>query len=209
MSAATFMATMPALTADMTDALPADPALDCLAGFYVSEAEWHLAARELQFTHDLQPAQLALLRPTDAAPALFSRLARHWLRPSRTPPRLWKWAGDRWLMGGLGALCGGFVAMGLFIADIDTGWLQTHQLHLPLMLLAVLVGALVGCGVAVRQRQKAPVRRFERQVRHGLELGLWALVLHDVPFASQAKVAAMVCSRSVRWCAVALPVDRP
>lgn len=200
---------MPALAEDMPASLPADRALDCLAGFYVSEALWALAARELQFNHGLLPTQLARLRPSDAAPALFARLARHWLRPANGPMSDWHWAAERWLMAGLGSLGGGLVAMSVFILDIDSGWLEERGLHLELMLAAVLLGALIGTALAARQRLKTPPRSFEAQVRHGLELGLWALVLHDVPFARQAKVATVVCSRSVRWCAVAMPVPRP
>lgn len=197
------------LAADMSASLPVDRALDCLAGFYVSEAQWALTARELQFSHGVLPAQLTQLRPTDAAPALFTRQARRWLSPASNPLRGWHWSGERWLMMGLGSLGGGLVAMCAFIADIDSGWLQEAGLHLPLMLAAVLIGALVGAAVATRQRLKLPPRSFEGQVRHGLEIGLWALVLHDLPFAAQAGVAVTVCSRSVRWCAVALPVQRP
>ncbi len=202
------MSAQAALTADMAGSLPVDRALDCLAGFYVSEAQWSLAARELQISHGLLPRQLTQLRPSDAAPALFTRLARHWLRPAHMPTKALDWAGERWLMAGLGSLCGGLVAMSWFIADIDTGWLEEQGLHLQLMLAAVLLGGLSGFGLAARRRLKAPPRSFEAQVRHGLELGLWVLVLHDLPFASQTKLAASLCSRSVRWCAVALPIQR-
>jgi hypothetical protein len=200
---------MPALTADMAGDLPADRVLDCLAGFYATEAQWALAARELQFNHGLLPTQVAHLRPTDAAPALFARLARHWLAPSNRPPHAMNWAGERWLMAGLGSLCGGLVAMSIFIADIDSAWLQENGLQLQLMPALILVGAFMGAALAARQRLKAPSRSFEAKVRHGLELGLWALVLHDVPYARQAQVATAVCSRSVRWCAVAKPLARP
>jgi hypothetical protein len=205
MNTAAYAGVLPALTADACASLPADRALDCLAGFYASEAQWTLAARELRITHGLQPKQLAELRPSDAAPALFSRMARHWLAPSNSA----NWAGERGLMAGMGGLFGGLVAMSGYIADIDTGWLQEQGLHFQLMPVAVLVGALLGAAFATQQRRKAPPRSFEAKVRHGLELGLWALVVHDLPYARQAQVGTTVCSRSVRWCAVARPVQQP
>lgn len=209
MNTAAYAGALPALTADACASLPADRALDCLAGFYASEAQWTMAARELRFTHGLLPTQLTELRPSDAAPALFSRMARHWLVPNDGGSRTWHWAGERGLMAGLGGLCGGLVAMTGYIADIDTGWLQEQGLHLQLMPVAVLVGALLGAAFAARQRRKAPPRSFEAKVRHGLELGLWALVVHDLPYARQAQVGTTLCSRSIRWCAVAKPVQQP
>ncbi|ALT76432.1 hypothetical protein AT984_03625 [Paucibacter sp. KCTC 42545] len=202
--------TMSSPVAEMAHSLPVDRALDCLAGFYLNEAEWTAAARELQFSHGLHSAQLTLLRPSDAAPGLFSRQSRHWLRPTRMQAQAWDWAADGWPMTGLGALVGGFLALGGILLDLNYSWLQDlgSSSPLPLMLLAIGLGALVGAGLAARRRRRVPVRSFEAQVHHGLEQGLWVLVLHDVPYSRQAKAAELVCRRSVRWCAAALPVQQ-
>ncbi len=199
---------MPVLAADIAASLPVERALDCLAAFYANEADWQLAARALQIKQLLQPAQLTQLRPSDAAPAIFSKLSKQWQCRAKPAALDLNWADERWLLVGLGALCGGVVAMGLFIFDVSAGYLQEYDLHLPLMLVAVLGGGLFGSGLASLRRSKAPQRRFEAQVLRALELGLWALVLRDVPHERQAQVANLVCSRSVRWCAVAMPDHR-
>lgn len=176
-------------------ALPINRVLDCMAGFYQHEADGRAAMRHLRLSLGLLPSQLVLLRPADAGSRRFARLMRHWAAgpsPSRAPG-----AGLRWLSAGLGALLAGQ------LAGLLAGPGLSDARHLLVLLLSSGLGAAAGAALGQRLGRPPPPGRFDSSVRRQLADGYWAVVAHNVPWASQAAVVTHLRASSVKWCAVA------
>lgn len=176
-------------------ALPINRVLECMAGFYQHEADGRAAMRHLRLSLGLLPSQLVLLSPADAGSRRFARLTRHWAA-GPTPGRA-AGGGLRWLWAGLGALLAGL------LAALLAGPGLSDAPHLLVLLLSAGLGAAAGAALGQRLGRLPPPRRFDSSVRRQLADGCWAVVVHGVPWASQAAVVTHLRASSVKWCAVA------
>lgn len=184
-------------SADPATHLPIDRVLDRMAGFYRDEADGRAALRHLRLSLGLLPSQLLLLGPTDASNWRFARLSRQWVggpHPDGAVLRSMRWPGMA-----LGMLLAGLLAAAGLVpgAAVSDGW------HLLAWLWSIALGAALGAAIGWRWLRPQLPRRFDSNVQRQLAGGCWALVAHDVPWASQAAVVMHLRASSIKWCAVA------
>ena len=176
--------------------------LQCIAAFYDSDVDAHLAAHKLRHEHGLRAAQLLVLGPSDAAAGRFARLSRQWSGTGQASdlPLL----ADRWIAGGLGALLGSLLGSAWLLIDPTL----TAEDQVLLLALAVLWGTVIGAGLSMLWHRPPRPRRFNGSVQRHLADGNWAVVAHDVPWSSQGDVLTLLRGSGLKWCAVAQPTHR-
>jgi hypothetical protein len=175
--------------------------LDGVAGYFASEAAAQAMLVALHDRHGLEPAQLELLAPADASWLRFIRRARQWNRSpapqgQSAPVAVW-----------LSAAVGAVVAVAV-VASVGPNWGADQAPMTPLavvvaIVLAALAGALaVGGASACLLRQQPQYRSFDRVIRRKLADGQWVVLAHDLPWAQQAPVVALISRFSLNWSAV-------
>jgi hypothetical protein len=172
--------------------------LDALAGFYRSEAEALVVLHHLVDAVGLNPEHLVVLGPHQALWPRFVRRAVQW---NRRPHQRDHWrAGPIGTAAVVGAMMGAAAAnSGLVSADIT----QTVAPDLLLALLAAMIGAMAGASlVGLMHRQQPQYKTFDRLLRRKLGEGCWLVVVHDLPWAQQARVVELVSRQSLNWSAV-------
>jgi len=186
---------------------PVDRLLQCIAGFYDSQAQALAAIQQLETEHRLKPSNVLLLGPKDASPARFAWQARQWTGRWSMEKRR---AGDMGMSALLGALlAGGLASLWLVMAlgapvELSPVWWRP----VGWLAAASLAGAAAGAGgVALADRTSRP-RVFDSNVRRQLSAGKWAVVAHGVPDASQAGVVGLLRASDRHWVAVAKPLQR-
>ena len=176
--------------------LRADDAVACIAGFYAQASEQRAAAQALQTLDGVQPENLVLLHPRDAAALRFGRKARRWAHSRVQAPQARVWHGWGAL---IGALLPGIAAAAWFVPDFGT----VSEWQWVLLAPSLALGALIGFGLAKLFQPALRPTRFDRSVQSQLADGCYAVVVHGVPKDNRGDVVALVRGSSQRWCAVA------
>lgn len=204
-----------ALAAGLPAALPATRLLCCAAGFHRDERAARALAEGLRHDLGLSAAQITLLRPGDAAPGRYRKLARRWA-PPLAPAADAGMPGQAWAAGLVAVLSVGMPSLlvaagGLAPARmvdsplVTAGWAGGLGVALlACALIFALVFALAfALTITLAATFRPPGRRFEQALQRALRRGDWAVVVHDLPAALQADVATALRHNSRCWCAQA------
>jgi hypothetical protein len=178
---------------------PYTDAVDCIAGFFDTQAQAEAARWQLHHTVGLSTPQGALLGPELAPWLAFWRRSRAWRTARCVAGR--PWTADAPLMTAAGGLVATLFAMVALAVDGRLGGGPT----VLVVLAAMLAGATGGWAASVWSADTAHHRRFRRDIRRQLAAGRWVVLAQDVSGPQQDLAAGLLRDHSAGWCAVYAP----